>query len=289
MKQQDEIGLLRGFDRGTHGFGACFGSPVDFDGAHHGLLAHPHEEQRGDPDQRGRDGATPCRLLIVVCRQSPYGRGDLRVGGVPVVDIAEFSPDESRVFLEKLFGATDLPPDVVERLFHLSRVEDESEGDRILVGTSIIKLIAIDATAGARSPRRNSAIARAFTGKPWVLKVAGGWHGASTDLSFSVKAPFCGAEGPGLLDPEAQCIDHLHFNDIEASKKTLSVHRDHLAAIIVVAVDVRIAASVVGEAAIRAYDPCLSCATHSMGQMPLILEVFDADGNVVAEHVKDPT
>jgi len=42
------------------------------------------------------------------------------------------------------------------------------------------------------------------------------------------------------------------------------------------------------EVAIRAYDPCLSCATHAMGKMPLILEVLDADGNLVAEHVKDP-
>ena len=43
------------------------------------------------------------------------------------------------------------------------------------------------------------------------------------------------------------------------------------------------------EVAIRAYDPCLSCATHSMGQMPLILEVLDPHGNIVAEHVKEPT
>ena len=41
------------------------------------------------------------------------------------------------------------------------------------------------------------------------------------------------------------------------------------------------------EVAIRAYDPCLSCATHSMGQMPLILTVLAADGEVVAEHVKE--
>ena len=43
------------------------------------------------------------------------------------------------------------------------------------------------------------------------------------------------------------------------------------------------------EVAIRAYDPCLSCATHSMGQMPLILTVLDAAGNVIAEHVKEST
>ena len=40
------------------------------------------------------------------------------------------------------------------------------------------------------------------------------------------------------------------------------------------------------EVAIRAYDPCLSCATHAMGQMPLKLEVLDHTGKVIAEHVK---
>ena len=43
------------------------------------------------------------------------------------------------------------------------------------------------------------------------------------------------------------------------------------------------------EVAIRAYDPCLSCATHAMGQMPLILTVLDANGDVISEHVKSST
>ncbi len=41
------------------------------------------------------------------------------------------------------------------------------------------------------------------------------------------------------------------------------------------------------EVAIRAYDPCLSCATHAMGQMPLIVELFDTDGEMVDRRVKD--
>jgi NAD-reducing hydrogenase large subunit len=41
------------------------------------------------------------------------------------------------------------------------------------------------------------------------------------------------------------------------------------------------------EVAIRAYDPCLSCATHAIGQMPLHLEVYDAGGRLIAEHVKE--
>ena len=32
------------------------------------------------------------------------------------------------------------------------------------------------------------------------------------------------------------------------------------------------------EVAIRAFDPCLSCATHALGKMPMVLELIDADG-----------
>jgi NAD-reducing hydrogenase large subunit len=41
------------------------------------------------------------------------------------------------------------------------------------------------------------------------------------------------------------------------------------------------------EAAIRAYDPCLSCSTHALGQMPLELVVYDADGDEVNRVVRD--
>ncbi len=35
------------------------------------------------------------------------------------------------------------------------------------------------------------------------------------------------------------------------------------------------------EVAVRAYDPCLSCATHAIGQMPLVIELYDEEGNLV--------
>ena len=35
------------------------------------------------------------------------------------------------------------------------------------------------------------------------------------------------------------------------------------------------------EAAIRAYDPCLSCSTHALGQMPIVVDVVDSEGHVV--------
>lgn len=40
------------------------------------------------------------------------------------------------------------------------------------------------------------------------------------------------------------------------------------------------------EVAIRAYDPCLSCATHALGQMPLQVQVFDHEGKLLQERVR---
>jgi len=35
------------------------------------------------------------------------------------------------------------------------------------------------------------------------------------------------------------------------------------------------------EVAIRAYDPCLSCATHALGQMPLEMKLVNANDEVI--------
>jgi NAD-reducing hydrogenase large subunit len=40
------------------------------------------------------------------------------------------------------------------------------------------------------------------------------------------------------------------------------------------------------EVGIRAYDPCLSCATHALGQMPLVVELFDNNENLINRKVK---
>jgi len=37
------------------------------------------------------------------------------------------------------------------------------------------------------------------------------------------------------------------------------------------------------EGAIRCYDPCLSCSTHAVGQMPLIVTVYDSGGEKIGE------
>jgi NAD-reducing hydrogenase large subunit len=37
------------------------------------------------------------------------------------------------------------------------------------------------------------------------------------------------------------------------------------------------------EHGIRCYDPCLSCSTHAVGQMPLLVRLIAQDGKVVNE------
>ncbi len=43
------------------------------------------------------------------------------------------------------------------------------------------------------------------------------------------------------------------------------------------------------EVAIRAYDPCLSCATHAMGKMPLEISLVNNDGQLVDRLSKSST
>jgi len=41
------------------------------------------------------------------------------------------------------------------------------------------------------------------------------------------------------------------------------------------------------EVAIRAYDPCLSCATHAAGKMPLVIDLVSPDGQTIQRAVKN--
>lgn len=41
------------------------------------------------------------------------------------------------------------------------------------------------------------------------------------------------------------------------------------------------------EAGVRAYDPCLSCSTHAVGNMPMIVDLVDSSGNLVRQWKRD--
>ena len=75
-------------------------------------------------------------------------------------------------------------------------------------------------------------LARAFTGKRIILKIAGGWHGANSDLSVGLKAPFEREESLGLSPELQQYTKIIFFNDLTKSLEIIQQNEKNLAGII---------------------------------------------------------
>jgi glutamate-1-semialdehyde 2,1-aminomutase len=75
-------------------------------------------------------------------------------------------------------------------------------------------------------------LARAFTGKKIILKMAGGWHGASSDLSMGIKMPYERDESLGLFPELQQHTKFIFFNDLQKSLDIIRQYRNDLAGII---------------------------------------------------------
>jgi glutamate-1-semialdehyde 2,1-aminomutase len=76
-------------------------------------------------------------------------------------------------------------------------------------------------------------LARAFTGKKTILKIAGGWHGANSDLSLAIKMPYEKEESLGLLPDLQKFTKAILFNDLPQSLEIIHQNRDDLAGIII--------------------------------------------------------
>ena len=76
-------------------------------------------------------------------------------------------------------------------------------------------------------------LARAYTGRKKVMKVKGGWHGASTDLSCFIYPPFAGADSAGLPSSVEDEVVPVPFNDLEGTIEAMDAAGDDLAAFIV--------------------------------------------------------
>ena len=61
-------------------------------------------------------------------------------------------------------------------------------------------------------------LARGYTGKRVVIKMAGGWHGYNTELNKGVHRPFDRAESAGILEEEQAHVRNVRFNDLDAAE-----------------------------------------------------------------------
>jgi glutamate-1-semialdehyde 2,1-aminomutase len=75
-------------------------------------------------------------------------------------------------------------------------------------------------------------LARGFTGKKTILKIAGGWHGANPDLSLGIKMPYEREESLGLVPELQQYTKTIPFNDLSVSLEVIHQNEEDLAGII---------------------------------------------------------
>jgi NAD-reducing hydrogenase large subunit len=107
-------------------------------------------------------------------------------------------------------------------------------------------------------------------------------------------------EGVGVIEaPRGTLIHHYWTNELGQIKRVnlivstghnnwaMSEAVDSVAKTYVHGPDVKEGMLNRVEAAIRAYDPCLSCSTHAVGQMPIVVEILDADGGLVRTLARD--
>lgn len=75
--------------------------------------------------------------------------------------------------------------------------------------------------------------AKAFTGRPRIMKMAGGYHGSHDQAAVGPTAPYDGTRPPGVSPGAASEVIVGHFNDLPRSAALIRRHRDELAAVIV--------------------------------------------------------
>ena len=74
-------------------------------------------------------------------------------------------------------------------------------------------------------------LARAYTQKSIVVKIAGGWHGAGSELSKAIKYPYTNGIN-GIFEKIVDSTKFIFFNNIDESFKVLKEFKDNIACII---------------------------------------------------------
>ena len=74
-------------------------------------------------------------------------------------------------------------------------------------------------------------LARAYTRRRTVVKMAGGWHGYNTELNKGVHTPFDRPESAGILEEEQAHVKNVKFNDLGAVEEELRRSKGDVAAI----------------------------------------------------------
>ncbi len=86
-------------------------------------------------------------------------------------------------------------------------------------------------TSGTEANMYAIRLARGYTQKEFVIKMAGGWHGAGSELSRAIKYPYQNGIS-GIFKKIHNLTQFIFFNDIDRSYKVLKQLKNNIACII---------------------------------------------------------
>lgn len=87
-------------------------------------------------------------------------------------------------------------------------------------------------TTGAEATMYAVRIARAYTKRRHIVKMAGGWHGYSSALTVGVSFPYDVSESAGLVEDDERYVKLAQFNNVDATSRVLSQEPNDIAAVI---------------------------------------------------------
>jgi glutamate-1-semialdehyde 2,1-aminomutase len=99
----------------------------------------------------------------------------------------------------------------------------------VLPGVEMLKF----GVSGTEATMYAVRLARGFTKRRTILKVAGGWHGPNPDLAVAVSPPYDEPESAGILSEMTAHTRLIPFNDIEGTRRVIEEVGEDLAGVIV--------------------------------------------------------
>lgn len=88
-------------------------------------------------------------------------------------------------------------------------------------------------TSGAEATMYAVRLARGYTKRKTVVKIAGGWHGYNSALTVGVSAPYDVPESSGLVSGEQGSVKLVDFNNVEETRLVLADNPEDVACVII--------------------------------------------------------
>lgn len=87
-------------------------------------------------------------------------------------------------------------------------------------------------STGAEATMYAVRLARGYTKRKTIVKIAGGWHGYNSALTRGVTQPYDVPESAGMIAEDDRLVKLARFNDIKNTKEVLSEESEEIAGVI---------------------------------------------------------